>query len=1114
MVIINVDGKHSRVPKTSQIDRQLSSTSNEFTTLIQDRYNKYIATVISNNLNNSWDMLLKSINPQQIKGIIYQALKELWSKGWSLGSEHGRDELADVYNKIKRVNFANNVELVTFANNNEKRIESLRKQIQALVYQQEDNETKLQQLNKDILNPNRYAKKRLNKSSLTDDERNTVVNILSNQADTIKQQQNQLKQQQDALIYQLTKVASGETSPAPKQLDMLSNEEVKQIRAERRAEKQNARRTLAQQKAEQRQQDLLAPITSTSSPLSKVVSDLREQRIRESKLTREVSRRLKTPITLANETEFGKYLDQRYNNLASKLAKDTTEGTNKNIKNYINQVGNSKSKISNYLASTKTSRERDLVAALSALYPDYGKEARKIIKETKSQLLSSRDITAINQNIQQLQRSIQAYRSVNNSKKVAQLEQELRREQSKLVTNIRLNSEQARRLGLEEKATTISREELDRIANQTSTLPQIKRLGTTELSAAYNYGRYAHYIEDGIKLVRWNVSLEHLRMNSMRSKNATNHGVICGVCWDLSKRNIGYGEGVYPLRLFISGQMLPPPNPHPNCACYLEPVDGQDDDRDKKVAGLIVPKLARNAILGGATIASIALLNTMFNRTRGAVRLPDLYELVNTISKPVRNKIQAENVGQVIQNISEVYEFTELLSENANRIKLEAPPIISDNIQVNNEADRELANQILVELENPIKTTPSKYDVTSTIRGRNSQVLNQASRAIGNDINALNKAQQLVRESENKRREFEVRFASAEGNPKLQNILLNEYTQYVNRVTKAITDLDVSQIKLINTLNATRTALEETRETMARYRVAEEISPGIATTSNLVDNTNTVKRLTDQANTVYQNIINTQELRQEYRSTLNTAKNSLLNNPAVANKYLEQKAKELNFIDTIFEPTKGRITLTTNLDTAQEYIDAVKERITNKTTTNPVEYDQSIKDILAAQEQLDQIRNATKDVNLDFDLLSNATQDPTVYINNQPNTLPFSQEQVTRVQSKFTTLSRLETEAINLQAELRQLRANSPKAKDQLTLNPRGLEKASRLNELTRQMGSLIYEQQGLLSSNPRYNEINQLLRELNQQKQEIETAYFKRNIVTLNPSVIKKRITINGYKK
>jgi hypothetical protein len=1084
MVVINLE----TTVKPHQVLAKLDPLTDNFVNGLTDSFHKYLANDLLKSTNITFQELLSNVTVNRVRPVIYAALKNLWETGWDLGSTHGRQDISVIYKNAKRSNFADEVELITFAKDSDSTINRLRKQIQDLVDKQEDNQARLNQLNKDINNPVRYAKKRLGKSSLTNDEKQTVVNILNDQANSIQQQQQQLKQQQDLLKYQLDR-ATGKIANTSKQIDMLSTEEVNQISKQRKLDKQISRREVAKEKANQRQQDLLTPITSNSSPISQLVTDLRNQRIRQSEINRDVSKQLSKPISLAQETEFAKYLDKRYNDLANKLAKETVDSTKQNIRQYINKLSNTKNKINTYLSSTKSKRERDLIAALSPMYPDYGKEARKIIQETKGQRLSQRDL-----NIQ---------RELNPGRDIQQ-------------PNIRLNADQARRLGLGDKATIISINELNRISQKKSNLHSIRRTATTELSAAYNYGRYAHYVDSGIELVKWNVAVEHLRLNrnNIRRKsgqlkpNYSGQGVVCRTCLDLSERNIGYGAGVYPVRLFQTNQMLPPPNPHPNCGCYLEPFDGR-----ARGGALPLPKLAAAAILGGATIASLALLNSMFNKTRNPVKPVSIFEAVENLSRPVLETIERNAMGEVLREVEHVHDFVDLVRENTDRLRLQAPPDISDGLNLPNEKDRAVANRILDQLEEPVNRVQSKYNVSQTVRGRNTQILNAGSRSLGNDISVLNTAQQLSRQSETIRQQFEQQYQAAQGNSRLQSILLSNYTKHISAVSKAINDLDISQIKLINSLNATKTALEETKETMQRYGTVEALSPGTVNPSLLVDNTSTVRRLTDQANTLYNNILNTQSIRQEYSSTLRNTKDALLNNPDVANVYLQQKARELNFVDTIFEETKGRITLSTNLDTAQEYIDAVKQRITNKASTNPVEYEQSMRDLLVAQEQLNSIRSATSNTNLDLDLLSNATQNPTLTVQGQLVSVPFSQEQVSRVKSKFDSVSNLESEVNNLQAELSVLKSNSPKAKDQPQLNPRQLEKPARLNELTREMGSLIYEQQGLLSTNPRYQEINVLLRGLNQQKQEIETAYFKQNLATVNIST-KKRITVNGYEK
>jgi hypothetical protein len=1118
MVVINLETASKSTSKARKILDTLNPISDTFINHIQKHYNTYFANTVLKNRDATWQQLIDNIKPNQVRPVLYSAIKQLWESSWNIGSTDAREDLKPIYDNITKRNFSDAVQLITFAKDNDNTIKRLRDQIQSLIYKQEDNASRLEQLNRDIINPDRYAKVRLRQSNLNPDQRNTVVNILTEQANSIKAEQNQLKQKQNALVYQLSRAASGESVAPPKQLDMLSRDDVRQLQQEKRARTQAKRVSAAEQQAERRQQTLLRPLTPTSSSLSKTSSAIRARRIQESEITRDVSKRLKKPITLANETEFAQYLDKRYNDLAQKLTKDITDSTKRNIKQYTDGIANTRSKISNYLASTKHTRERDLIRALSSMYPDYGVEARKILRETKSQKIERRLVTAVKDNIVNLERSLEAYKRVGNTQKVEQLQKELNRERNKLNDDILLNSEQARRLGFPEKEKTISRQELEKISQRRSALPSIKRTALTELSAAYNYGRYAHYANDNtIELVRWNASIEHLRMNNSKTRrksgklkrNYSGTGVVCDRCLRLADQDIGYGKGVYPFKLFQTGQMLPPPNPHPYCACYLEPVEGR-----AKAFPLTAAKLAAASVLGGATIASIALLNSMFNKTRPPVAPINLYDVIENVSRPVLQRLENSDVGNVIRQASEVYDLVELIHEDFNRLKLQAPPNISDTLNLATEQERETANQILEQLENPTKTVKSKFDSSVTIRGRNGKILNEASRALGNDINVLNKAQVLAGESEIIRQQFESRFQAAQGNTKLQAALLSDYTKYISTVTKTINDLGVSQIKMVNTLNAAKTALEETKDTMQRYRVAEELSPGIVDSTNLVNNTSTVRRLTDQANTLYNNILDTQVTRQTYRDTLKGTRDNLLSNPEVANAYLTQKAKELNFIDTIFEPSVGRITLSTNLDTAEEYIRVVQQRIANKATTNPVEYEQSIKDLVNASEELSKIRSATQDIGLDFDLLSSATQNPTIRINNQPTIIPFTQEQVSRVKSRFDTLSKLEADVNNLQAELSMLKSNSPKARDQLSINPRQLEKQSRLNELTREMGSLIYEQQRLNPTNPRYLEIDNYLRDLNTQRREIETAYFKQNIATLGILSPKKRITVNGYKK
>jgi len=1095
MPVYNLETTFPPETKTKNILKELDGITDSFTGSLVNQINKLLLHHITSNSTKTWDDALAGLDSKKLKPLIYNHISQLWQSSWSVGSLHGRKDILSIYKKNKVKRFNEQLNLATFATQNNdgligrlsKQIENAIKGQQEVGKKQEDLDSSISKLQQGINNPTKYAKNNINRDrSFSPEEQETIRNTLSNRLTelnaeklALNKQSKALKQQEEFARYQLTKAANNQPLTNTQQPTVLSQEEIQQLRRDKKQRQLLQKNERQSTKELERQQQLLIPLESNKSLASQVTKDIRNRRILESQRNRDVSNQLKVPISLKDETEFGKYLDKRYEYIAKKLSDDVSESTKQNIQSLI---GNTKNKIATYLSSTEQKRERNLLQALSPLYPDYGAEARKIIKEKKDSLLTKKEIQAQQEIIN----------NTFNPREKRALQEKLDRDLSQGIT---LSQDQARRLGL--TSNKISQRDLEQLSKKKSVLPRIKRTALTELSAAYNYGRFAHYEADGIELVRWVVSVEHLRMERQTKKPYSGQGVVCEMCVGMADRDTGYGQGVYDTLLFRTDRMIPPPI-HPNCNCYLEPVEG------KRNKGLLSGgQLASAAILGGVALASIGLLNRMFNRTRPSVARAALNDLLEDVPRSVLQELTVPT-----QNLYNV--LTVKHKENLN-IQLQAPSPTSQPIRLSNEEDILTANRVIEDLEKPIVNAKSKYSIGQTIKGRNNRVLTEGQRALGNDIQTINKAQQLIRESENKRALFKERFQAAEGNVQLQNQLLNQYSKYISDLNKTINSLDISQIKLVNAYNSANNALEETKQTMQRYRAVDALSPGLVNADDLVNNTNSVKVLNNQSNRLYNNINNTQQQRNEFRDTLLNTKNSLINDTSMSQLYLQNKSKELNYLNEILTDNLGRSTLETNLSIAEEYINVVRQRVVNQAATNPRDYTKSLADLENAVEQLNLVRSSTDSFNLDMELLDRAANNPTANINgvsSNPN-----QQIAQVVKAKLDRLSQLEVESNNLQVQLKQLKENSPKAKDQISINPRQLNKEVLLNNITRQMGSLAYEQQSLNPTNPRYNEISNLINELNVQKNQIDNAYFKR---VLNTELIqikqpKKRITVNG---
>lgn len=95
-----------------------------------------------------------------------------------------------------------------------------------------------------------------------------------------------------------------------------------------------------------------------------------------------------------------------------------------------------------------------------------------------------------------------------------------------------------------------------------------KRIALTELAHAYNLGRLDYYLQKGIKKVKWNLNIEHVRRK-----------VVCTVCELRTQKDNGYGNGIYTLDEAMNNpQLFPAIHPY----CFTEDTEILLEDNKKK----------------------------------------------------------------------------------------------------------------------------------------------------------------------------------------------------------------------------------------------------------------------------------------------------------------------------------------------------------------------------------------------------------------------------------------------------------------------------------------------------------------------------------------------------
>lgn len=480
-----------------------------------------------------------------------------------------------------------------------------------------------------------------------------------------------------------------------------------------------------------------------------------------------------------------------------------------------------------------------------------------------------------------------------------------------------------------------------------------KRIALTELGHAYNLGRMDYYEQKGIKKVKWNNSVEHLRRtnpkyettyrkiyNKMSQQEKSTKpfeikGVVCPVCQERAEKDNGYGKGVYLLSEVLSNPQLQP-SIHPFCFCFLSPVESEDDDDDfkkrnkvdstqTKVSSLFDSNVSKWAAGGATAILGTALMYSMFRRTRGRVVVPStvtevaekVVTKIPTYLKPsvVPKKINAPKPTYNIPTSSD--NLADVIIDNAETILEQLPEVLGEPLQQVQQASEYLVTLPMLNLAIPekevVEVVKQQYKpivdaaINKTIPNTNfsyntylDTVTSNAQKTItlANETNpnSVNFVVQLKLDNINRDRLAGYQsYNSSTYDTATSKTIINSYSKDINFINNTLTNLENNNSKLYAEIRGLIKVRDEAIESIkpTLQNLPDNITPQdiISTHPTIVNLNNT---LVDLSNSLAANKqrLNSDDL---YGQLIET-RQAILSNPELAQDYVRYNSKKINSI--------------------------------------------------------------------------------------------------------------------------------------------------------------------------------------------------------------------------